>query len=370
MNNPKLLAAVIAKNEWPLLGLAIVHVLHSGADTVLVIDHDSNDETQLRIGQLQARFPGRIYLALNHDSMFRQAASIHLALSNFGIKEFDWVYVFDADEFMLFEDGHNFKTMIQEIAPDVAALRYEVENWIVPKDFDFRDLNQYQRISHQAIVNKTFNEKSENSIKSGESNFFDYPFPSKIIVRSENALLLAAGCHGLVTAPQKGQRETLLMTARVAHIPFISPDKLVRRIDTAGRERNAGFARSHGWQNEMISEVHSEGSLNAFWERHSISEIDNLNQFGKVRAEKSQTLSTALLAAEQNMDLAFESEKEHQKVLFELGEAEISAVNALLLQRDNLLNERDILLNERNNLVGSWSWRLNATIRKLSRFFK
>jgi len=342
LKNKKLLAAIIARNEWPLLGLAIAHALQNGADEVLVVDHDSNDETLRGIAQLQTEFPDQIFLALNHDANFRQAASMHLALANFGIDEFDWIYFFDADEFMIFDEGEDLKTLVEQVPERVLALRYAIENWLVPHQFRDDNIDQYMQINQRAQVNKEFSELSQHHIKSCVSNYFDYPFLSKLIVRVAVASRLTAGSHRLVSHYGEEQMEMEVDKVRVAHLPFVSYDKLLKRVEMAARERRAGFDKSHGWS-QMISDLHHQGNLEEFWSRHSISNATRQKRPGHPSFDYSEDFSTSIAKAVKTLKKVMTVKPLPPKVKFELNEPTISAVNNLLLERENLLNERENL---------------------------
>ena len=97
----RILGYVMARNEWPLLGAAIIHALSIGVDNVIVLDHCSNDGSSRHLKGIQDAFPNRVsVLRLNGEDYFQEATTSVVGALH-GAQDFDWIYVFDADGFLL-----------------------------------------------------------------------------------------------------------------------------------------------------------------------------------------------------------------------------------------------------------------------------
>ena len=105
MTRTRVLGCVMARDEWPLLGLAVDHALHGHVDHVVVVDHGSTDGTRSGLLGLQTQQPDRITLVRLDDTAFTQEAVTALMVAVGSGVPADWIYVFDADEFILPEGG-------------------------------------------------------------------------------------------------------------------------------------------------------------------------------------------------------------------------------------------------------------------------
>ena len=98
---PRILGYVMARNEWPLLGLSVMHALNSGIDRVAVIDHCSDDATREGLRALKSFYSEKIFVYRLDDPRYLQEATTALVMALVDADSYDWVYVFDADEFVL-----------------------------------------------------------------------------------------------------------------------------------------------------------------------------------------------------------------------------------------------------------------------------
>jgi hypothetical protein len=76
----KIHGVVIARNEWPLLGLSISHALFYHVDKVFVIDHSSTDDTKNGLAELQKVWPDKIEVFRYEDNLFDQEALTNILL--------------------------------------------------------------------------------------------------------------------------------------------------------------------------------------------------------------------------------------------------------------------------------------------------
>ena len=266
---PRILGIVVAKDEWPVLGLSVVHALQH-VDQVVAVDHGSTDASLPGLEALAQRFPGRLVVVPAGGLPWWQAAITRAAVSR-ASQRHDWVYVFDADEFMV-TDGTPLSRILAGAPRRAGAVRYEVHNWVAPFDADDRDPSVLGRVRHRALPGNVLPpvpQLAARHIATGGMNWFDIPFDSKLLVRSRRMVDITKGAHYL-----DGERSTVATAAcSIAHLPFLSRARLDTRIEQ-GRalERVYGDDVSLGWQSRMIARLHEGGALDGFWSRHSIGD--------------------------------------------------------------------------------------------------
>ena len=275
MNKIKILGYIMARNEWPLLGLSIVHALQNEIDHILIIDHCSQDETHEGLLSLQKEWPGRLTVFRLNDERYLQETTTNIMMHMDLVKNYDWVYVFDADEFILLQKDKSLNAFLNGLPETTVSVRYEIQQWIAPIDMDEKNLSQYEQISKRAIPSLQLNLSSEllsEEIERGNINFFDIPFPSKVIVRSCYAPNLLAGAHGL---KQKNNLEEIKINHDffvVGHLPLLSKQRLNLKSNQGELLIKTNFPKWHGWQNQMLRKIQMNRKLDLFWQAHSISD--------------------------------------------------------------------------------------------------
>lgn len=267
----RVLGCVMARDEWPLLGLAIEHVLAGHAEHVVVLDHASSDGTAAGLNALRSSNPGRVTVIRLDDPAYLQEAATALMVSLGPRVRWDWVYVFDADEFILTPNGALLPDVLDTVDRAADAVRYAIDNWVTPSHFDDLDVSGYAHIRHRAVPNIFAETGMETvaEVERGNVNFFDVPFPSKVIVRAGSAGWIAAGAHGLrhqTVAESVMPPERL----RAAHLPLLSRRRIALKARQGQALVDAGFPPGHGWQNQMIRRLEVDGELESFWAWHSL----------------------------------------------------------------------------------------------------
>lgn len=277
MTKDRVLGYVMARDEWPVLGLAIVHAISAGVDHVVVVDHQSEDGTQDGLRTLRSHYGDQLSVYRLDDDHFYQEATTAMIMELVDARSFDWVYVFDADEFLLLSEEMSIFDLLGRIPPDVDAVRYEVHNWVAPTDLDHHKLSDYSRVIDRAVPNYFLNLSGEGysrDILNGDINYFDVPFPTKLMVRSGHAKNLAAGAHSLRTREALHELSLEQMTMRVGHVPLLSRDRLVYKSDQGRVLIESGFPPEHGWQSQMLYRIQQEQGLEPFWESHSMPVVE------------------------------------------------------------------------------------------------
>ncbi len=293
----RVLGYVMARNEWPLVGLAITHAFHFGLDHIVVVDHASNDKTQSGLKKLKEYWEDRLTIIRLDMHCFAQASTTAVVMSYIDSSSYDWVYVFDSDEFMLCPDDSSLKSLLSKIPQNIGALRYEIEQWVVPSDMDDLSIHQYARIVDKAIPCVFLNQSGEilaDQIEKGYINYFDLPFPSKVIVRGKYAHKLYAGAHLVAKEPDIIEQNLAPEVFRIAHIPLLSRRRIKLKALHGKLLISENYPAGHGWQNQAIYRLDQTGQLDVFWNNHSINHTGVSTSICKPITVTDTTLSLAL----------------------------------------------------------------------------
>ena len=270
-----ILGILLARNEWPLLGMCITHALTNHVDELLVIDHSSTDETELGVTYLQAKWGSRLQLMrLDKGPLHHQALNL-VILEVLETKRYSWIYHVDADEFLILPEKNSLKELLIELPLDVEVVRYQLFNFIAPQDFREDDFEQYKELTSRAVIDDTVNQNFEEMISritNFQASFFDIPFPSKVIYRATVDSWPIAGCHALVESTEAKEYALGEEAIFAAHLPFLTRERLIRRADHGKELREAGYSRDFAWQSQIVDEMRSLGQLEKFWNSHSISQ--------------------------------------------------------------------------------------------------
>lgn len=267
----KVLGYVMANDNFPLLGLSIVHALEHAVDHVLVVSHNQSDSTRTDLKKLRIALKRRITIYDLKGPYFQESTS-HISLALTDLKEFDWVYIFDCDEFSIVKSKKLFKKNLESIPENIDALRYSIEQYIAPNDMDENNINDYLRIDVKSVPNIFY--KFDDRILFDELlhqniNFFDIPFPSKIIFRAKYFEKIGPGAHN-VNLNKINELILNSSTFHVAHIPMISLGKLMNRGNHGKLLIEQKYPLWHGWQNQLIYLIDKNKKLLNFWKMHSV----------------------------------------------------------------------------------------------------
>ena len=262
----------MTRDEWPLVGIAIAHVLLNHVSEVWVLDHASRDGTRAGLERLQRQWPGQLHVLRLSTDEFLQEAATSLVLQIVNRTQHDWVYIFDADEFAL-TPGSSLPEVLESVPNQHDAISYEVQNWISLIDFDESDLGRYGELRYRAVVNNPLaldGALMAGEIEDGRANYFDFPFVPKIIFRREASSWIHAGAH-LIRAPQGPQPLRIAShSLAVAHLPLLSRRRMAQRSNRGAEYARAGLPFEHGWQSRMVHQMVISGRLDDFWRAHSL----------------------------------------------------------------------------------------------------
>ena len=409
MRSPGGVAGVmVVHNEWPLLAASASHLLSNLVDELWVLDHQSTDQTSAGLSWLQTFWGERLNVVKLGEVPFLQAAINASVAELIRPKGFEWLYFVDADEFALCSSGSTLRQLLANVPHDVDAVRYQVENWLAPRESPGGILNSLPTIRFRATPNVFVyfsGSLLSEQIESREINFFDVPFGSKLIVRPRGDLWVSAGAHAFGGEHPWREQELDRERFRVAHLPLLSYDRLVKRAEEGRHLIDQGFDHDHGWQSQMMARLVEHGELDSFWDRHSIGPepllggalwieddelaqalspvVANLQLHGVDTFERPErtlltlaavphdAMTSALLRTTLSLQQQLSAERlagatqlrEHRESLIPI--VEESAM--LRLQRDELVHDRDAIRQSR-----TWIWvnRAAGVARFVRRLFR
>ena len=243
----KIHGLVIARNEWPLLGLSISHALFYHADKVFVIDHSSTDDTKNGLVELQNVWPNRIEVFRYEDTMFDQEALTNILLEISNRENPDWNFIFDADEFLVSPTGKNIKDHLSSLDDKWNAIAMQLENYIVPLGFIDTRLDDYPLVNHYVTsVNHVVDrDEFHEQVKRNEKLLHEFRVPSKILIINNSKDFVDAGQHQLKygdgklwelwdTTVAASNKEDWL----ICHLPYTSLKRFKARKDVHERVNN------------------------------------------------------------------------------------------------------------------------------------
>jgi hypothetical protein len=260
------------KDEWPLCAVSIPYALEHHVDDLLVIDHGSGEATTMGLRTLVGRFEGRLRVLRLDDLPFWQAEITAEMLHRIDADPDDWLYVLDADEFLLTTDGRGLRDVLAEQAPSTTSIRYQADNWISTVDFDEADLASYRRLTGRTVPSSALSgfDELRTDVARGAINYFDVPFAPKVIVRRRAFDdLVVGGFHVFTCAPGVVDVQVDVAALRLAHVPLLTRQRLDQR---ATRRPFAAMKKPsyEGWQVDVFIDVADAGELDDFWHRHSL----------------------------------------------------------------------------------------------------
>ena len=271
---PRVLGVLIARNEWPLLGICITHALTNHVDEIIVVDHASTDDTQAGLAELQMRWGNKIQVLHLCEGTFHHEETNLMLKTMYEDLEFDWVYPIDADEFLITPNNVPLKQLLAEVPDSYEAVRYEIHNFVAPADFVEKDFHRYSELREKAVINPNFQITHGDFVESivqGGLNFFEVPFDPKVMFRLPQLFWTVGGSHSLLGVGPESEFKFPEENTFVAHLPFLTRERLVRRAERGKTLVNTGYSRDHGWQSQVVNQMHEQGRLDEYWINNSIS---------------------------------------------------------------------------------------------------
>lgn len=375
----KIVGLVQAKNEWPLLALSISHALMNHVDEVFVLNHGSTDGTPEGLKALCELWKNRIHVFHCNDERFWQEASTTALIMMSRASSPDWFYVFDADEFLLTKEPGGLKAILHDTNGADCVVRYQVENWISTEDFDEHNIDHYRMLRYRSVPGlfvEMHPETLADEVLHGNLNFYDVPFPSKIIFRDNGASWPAAGSHFLKTAGNTKMLSLEPGQLRCAHFPLLSRKKLDRKSIHGERKVRDGFPAWHGWQTRIIYQLSQENRLGEFWEAHSISSRQHSlsrtlptsvveDSFAEAIEPTIRLLENGLRSNILGLNRAADFSPEESRDTLVPFTTMVLLARRLQSAMDPIILERDAAVRERDALINSRSWRYTQFVRRI-----
>lgn len=267
----QILGFIQAKNEYPLILMSVIYALKNHVDRVYIINDHSDDLSEHAFNFLQLYWKGRVHITNVHNDSFQQEEKINLAIRLANPKPSDWIYVFDADEFLITKNNQPLKHIIKNLK-SASAIRYSLTNWISYTDFNDDNFNDYNQIFYRSNPSLgTIDYKLQiKNISKGKNTFFDYQFNKKIIFKFKEDCWLSAGSHEI--RPQSMFKAIDVNKSLIdgVHLPFISKARLYKKALTGEKHIKERSPKFHGWQNQLLYRYKKLGKLDRFWLSHSL----------------------------------------------------------------------------------------------------
>jgi hypothetical protein len=279
----KIIGLTICKNNWALAAVSITYALVNHLDEVIVINHQSSDQTYYGLQELKKIWEDRIHIINLNEIDFLQSAIINSVLKT-KIKNSSWVYIFDSDEFLITKNEISLKSFLNQVDSSTSAIRYNINNYISVKNFNDFNLEDYKDLKFKAVITRDKFSKNPKEnlllLQEGMANFFEFPFPSKLIIRYSDDIIIGAGAHSVINFQSN---KTLYIGEEIlsaAHFPFLTEKSLNSRAEHGLQLINLKFPKIHGWQNQLIYYFKAKNKLHQFWINHSLDQnIENEKNF-------------------------------------------------------------------------------------------
>ena len=295
----KILGVLITRNQWPLVGLCITHVLTNHVDHLIVVDHASTDQTKSGLRELQNHWGSRLEVLHMSDGIFFHE-EVNIVLKSFyEERDFDWVYLVDSDEILITKNEAPLRELLSEVPEEIDLIRYNVVNFVAPVDFDEDRLDRYSELNQRSVCDLNLVWDKSNPFEanvSGQVNFFQVPFSSKVIFRLPTNAWPTAGAHSLTGLVDVWEKEVSEDDLFAAHLPFLTRERLQRRAEHGRDLVTAGYWRRFGWQSQVVHEFSLQNQLDAYWNQVSIPAI-GVSKFFQTIADPrlSRILSSAVV---------------------------------------------------------------------------
>ena len=209
----KIIVVSMAKNEADIIE-SFVRYYMTFVDGMIIVDHNSDDNTGAILAELQNEYPSLIVdqlKTIEHVQSEVMTNLVKIAANELGA---DWVLPLDIDEYLIPKDGADCRSILSSITDDVISLNW-IEHELVDTEHD-RDV---------FLLNRACN-------RSSNVNFMTKIFIKGSYVRN-NEIRLIQGNHGLMNIAGDGG-EFLAYAPRcssfiLAHFPFRSREQYISK---------------------------------------------------------------------------------------------------------------------------------------------
>lgn len=267
----KVIGVVQCKNEWGLIAMSVSYALLNHVDAVWLLDDGSSDESAAGYELLKKTWGDRLTVVYLDSIGFEQEAITNTLIQLARLTEKpDWIYPFDADEFLVLDGGGSLRDLLAAQPDGVDELRYSVSNFVSPRDFDENSIADYRRQKFRSKATRVASiETKVIEITSGAATFFDFGFMKKVVIRARGDNRLDRGSHSSKVFG-RAKSSVDIETMRAVHLPMITRQRIDRKAKQGKAHIDVGAPGGRGWQNQFIYRQEQAGKLDHFWEQHSI----------------------------------------------------------------------------------------------------
>lgn len=211
----KIIVVSMAKNEADIIE-SFVRYYMTFVDGMVIVDHNSDDDTGRILAELQKEYPALIVDQLKTTEYVQWEVMTNLVKIAANELEADWVLPLDIDEYLIPRDGADCRSLLENIADDIDIISL---NWI---DHELVDMDHDRDIFLL----------SRSCKRSSKVKFMTKVFIKGNLVRNSNMRLIQ-GNHGAIIRDDDG-KETFNYGVRcpdfiLAHFPFRSQEQYVSK---------------------------------------------------------------------------------------------------------------------------------------------
>ena len=142
----------MAKDEDDVISISVSHALLTLCDKVCILVHDSGGSFVKEVSQLMKLWPDRITLFELNIKQYYQESAVTALRYYAGSDEFDWIYVFDADEFAITENANLFRRYLDLLPLEIDSVRYEVSNWVSKREFNSSEISDWLDLDTRSVA--------------------------------------------------------------------------------------------------------------------------------------------------------------------------------------------------------------------------
>lgn len=212
MNN-KIVVVSMAKNEADIIE-SFVRYYMTFVDGMIILDHNSDDDTGFILAELQKEYPQLIVDKLETVEYVQSEMMTALVKIAANEMDADWILPFDIDEYLLPKDGADCRSLLNNATDNVISL-----NWI---DHELADATCDR---DTFLLNRPCNRSININ-----------PLP-KVIIRGSffrnNDVKVAQGNHGVVFNTTTGGEQWIparkSQELMLAHFPFRSQEQYISK---------------------------------------------------------------------------------------------------------------------------------------------
>lgn len=267
----RVIGVVQCKNEWGLIAVSVTHALLHHVDAVWILDDGSTDQTAAGLEFLRASWGDRVNVVHLSSIGFEQEAITNTLIQYAILNDKPtWIYPFDADEFLVVDGNASLRAVLEAQHDDVDEIRYQVKNFVSPRDFDENSIDGYRRQRFQSKAERVASiSTKENEIRNGTATFFDFGFMNKAVIRARGDIRLDRGSHSSKVFGRTKVSVTV-DSMRAVHLPMITRQRIDRKAKQGKAHMDVGAPGGRGWQNQFIYKQQQAGKLDEFWQQHSV----------------------------------------------------------------------------------------------------